>query len=263
MKKVLTIAGSDCSGGAGIQADIKTITVHNMYAMSAVTALTAQNTTGVYGVLEAESEFVGRQLDCIFNDIYPDAVKIGMVSSIEIIEMIAKKLVEYKAENVVIDPVMFSTSGHALMSDNAMETLIHKLLPLGDVITPNISEAEGLCGFKINNTNDMVKAAEHIFGTLKGDVLVKGGHLSDCADDLLYSKGECTWFKGEKINNLNTHGTGCTLSSAIACNLADGNDIKTCIKNAKAYITGALKADFNLGQGSGPLNHCYGLLKTL
>lgn len=259
MKKVLTIAGSDCSGGAGIQADIKTITVHNMYAMSAITALTAQNTTGVYGVLEAKSEFVGQQLDCIFKDIYPDAVKIGMVSSIEIIEMIAVKLIEYKAKNVVIDPVMFSTSGHALMSDNAMEILIDKLLPLGDVITPNISEAESLYGFKINNTDDMIKAAEYISGTLKGDILVKGGHLLDCADDLLYSKKECIWFKGERINNPNTHGTGCTLSSAIACNLADGNDIKTSIENAKAYITGALKADLNLGQGSGPLNHCYSL----
>lgn len=261
MKKVLTIAGSDCSGGAGIQADIKTITAHNMYAMSAITALTAQNTTGVYGVLEITHEFVGQQLDCIFDDIFPDAVKIGMVSSVKIIEVIAKKLIEHNVKNIVIDPVMFSTSGHALMSEHAMETLVHKLLPLGDVLTPNISEAESLCGFEINNTDDMVKAAKHISKTQKGDILIKGGHLPDRADDLLYNKEECTWFIGERINNTNTHGTGCTLSSAIACNLADGNDIKASVMNAKAYVTDAIKSNLNLGQGRGPLNHCFQHMK--
>jgi len=259
MKKILTIAGSDCSGGAGIQADIKTITSHKMYAMSAITALTAQNTTGVYGVLEASPEFVGQQLDCIFNDIFPDAIKIGMVSSVEIIKVIAKKLALYEAKNIVVDPVMFSTSGHALLSDDAMETLIRELLPLGDIITPNISEAEGLCGFKIRNTDDMIKSAEIISKMLKGCVLIKGGHLADSADDLLYSGGNAIWFKGKKINNPNTHGTGCTLSSAIACNLAKGLDIEQSVKNAKEYITGALKANLDLGKGSGPLNHCFDL----
>lgn len=259
MKKILTIAGSDCSGGAGIQADLKTITAHKMYGMSAITALTAQNTTGVYGVLEISPEFVGQQLDCIFNDIYPDAIKIGMVSSVEIIKVIAKKLIEYKAKNIVVDPVMFSTSGHALISKDAMNTLISELLPLGDVITPNISEAEGLCGFKIENKEDMLRSAEVISKMLKGCVLIKGGHLADSADDLLYSEGKTIWFKGEKINNPNTHGTGCTLSSAIACNLAKGFEMEQSVKNAKAYITGALKADLNLGKGRGPLNHCFEL----
>lgn len=259
MKKILTIAGSDCSGGAGIQADLKTITAHKMYGMSAITALTAQNTTGVYGVLEISPEFVGQQLDCIFNDIYPDAIKIGMVSSVAIIKVIAKKLIEYKAKNIVVDPVMFSTSGHALISRDAMDTLITELLPLGAVITPNISEAEGLCGLRIENTEDMLKSAEIIAKMLKGCVLIKGGHLSDSADDLLYYEGKTIWFKGEKINNPNTHGTGCTLSSAIACNLAMGLEMEQSVKNAKAYITGALKANLDLGKGRGPLNHCFDL----
>ena len=257
MKKVLTIAGSDSSGGAGIQADIKTITAHKMYAMSAITALTAQNTTGVYGVLEADSEFVGKQLDCIFEDIYPDAVKIGMVSSIPIIEIIAQKLLQYGAKNIVVDPVMFSTSGHALLSSDAMDALIKKLLPLGDVITPNLAEAESLCGFEIHDTDDMIKAAKKINTAIDGSVLIKGGHLNDSADDLLYHKGEIIWLRGKKIDNPNTHGTGCTLSSAIACNLADGFDVATSVKNAKDYLTGALKAKLDLGKGSGPLNHCY------
>lgn len=259
MKKILTIAGSDCSGGAGIQADIKTITAHKMYAMSAITALTAQNTTGVYGVLEVSPEFVGQQLDCIFNDIFPNAIKIGMVSSVEIIKVIAKKLVEYEAKNIVVDPVMFSTSGHALLSNDAMDTLIRELLPLGNIITPNISEAEALCGFKIRNTEDMIKSAEIISRMLKGCVLIKGGHLADSADDLLYSDGNIIWYKGKKIKNPNTHGTGCTLSSAIACNLAKGLDIEQSVKKAKEYITGALKANLDLGKGSGPLNHCFDL----
>ena len=259
MKKILTIAGSDCSGGAGIQADIKTITAHKMYAMSAITALTAQNTTGVYGVSEASPEFVGQQLDCIFTDIYPDAIKIGMVSSAEIIRVISGKLAEYKAKNIVVDPVMFSTSGHALLGKNAMDTLISGLMPLGDIITPNISEAEALCGFKIDNTDDMIKSAEAISKIIKGCVLIKGGHLVGSSDDLLYSKGEAVWFRGKKVNNPNTHGTGCTLSSAIACNLANGLDMEQSVKNAKAYITGALKANLDLGKGRGPLNHCFDL----
>ena len=256
MKKILTIAGSDCSGGAGIQADIKTITAHKMYAMSAITALTAQNTTGVYGISEIDPEFVGEQLDCIFKDIFPDAVKIGMVSSIDIINVICKKLKEYDAKNIVVDPVMFSTSGHNLMSENAMDTLKNNLLPLADVITPNIFEAEGLCGFKINNKEEMLLAAEEISKTLDCHILIKGGHLLDSADDLLYFKGNTIWFNGDRINNPNNHGTGCTLSSAIACNLGNELSMEESIKNAKAYITRALKINLNLGSGSGPLNHC-------
>lgn len=259
MKKVLTIAGSDCSGGAGIQADIKTITAHKMYAMSAITALTAQNTTGVYGILEATPEFVGQQLDCIFQDIKPDAVKIGMVSNIEIIETIAAKLKEYRAEHIVVDPVMVSTSGSKLLSDNAIHALKTHLFSIAAVITPNIPEAEVLTGFSIKSKEDMLTAAEEMAQVTKGCVLIKGGHLENCADDLLYVDGKTYWFEGPKIDNPNTHGTGCTLSSAIACNLAAGLDMVESIKNAKDYITGAIKANLKLGKGRGPLNHCFNL----
>ncbi len=259
MKKVLTIAGSDCSGGAGIQADIKTITVHKQYAMSAITALTAQNTTGVFGIMEASSEFVAQQLDCIFSDIRPDAVKIGMVSSSAIILEIAEKLKEYKAENIVIDPVMVSTSGSRLLSDEAMEALITRLLPLGRVITPNIPEAEALCGFRIESEEDMVRAAERISQFVLGAVLIKGGHLEDTADDLLYEDGKALWYHGGKVSNPNTHGTGCTLSSAIACNLAEGYTLEKSVENAKAFITGALRAGLDLGKGSGPLDHTFAI----
>lgn len=259
IKKVLTIAGSDCSGGAGIQADIKTITAHKMYAMSAITALTAQNTTGVYGVLEVEPEFVSQQIDCIFSDIRPDAVKIGMVSNSRIIEVITNKLMEYKAENIVVDPVMIATSGSRLLCDEAMEALITRLLPIGTIITPNIPEAEALCGFEIENEADMIKAAEKISNTISGAILIKGGHFESTANDLLYCAGKSYWFKSERIENPNTHGTGCTLSSAIACNLVNGYTLEESISNSKEYITGALKAGLNLGQGNGPLAHTYNI----
>ena len=255
MKKILTIAGSDCSGGAGIQADIKTISAHKMYAMSAITALTAQNTTGVYGICETNSEFVGKQLDCIFEDIFPDAIKIGMVSSVDIIKIICEKLKQYDPKNIVIDPVMFSTSGHNLMSSDAMDTLKTQLLPLADIITPNIFEAESIAGINISNKEDMMKAAKEISKTLNCHILIKGGHLSDSADDLLYFKDEFKWFNARRIDNPNAHGTGCTLSSAIACNLAGGKDMEQSVKQAKEYITKALNSRLNLGKGSGPLNH--------
>lgn len=257
VKKVLTIAGSDCSGGAGIQADIKAITVHKMYAMSVITALTAQNTTGVYGIEEATPEFVSSQIDCVFKDIRPDAVKVGMVSNSKIIGAIAKKLTEYKAENIVVDPVMISTSGSKLLSDEAIEALITKLIPLATVITPNIPEAGVLCGFEIKNEEGMIKAAEKISEKLKGAILVKGGHLKGYATDILYKDGKVTYFKGEKINNPNTHGTGCTLSSAIACNLAKDESLEESIKNAKEYLTGAIRSNLDIGEGRGPLEHNY------
>ncbi len=257
MKKVLTIAGSDSSGGAGIQADIKTITVHKMYAMSAITALTAQNTTGVYDIMEASDKFVAEQLDCIFTDIFPDAVKIGMVSNATIIKTIANKLKEYKAKNIVIDPVMVSTSGFKLISQDAIDALTNILLPLGDVITPNIPESEVLCGFEIKNKNDMHRAAECIYSKYKVAVLVKGGHLVNDATDLLYQNGKDNWFVSEMIDNPNTHGTGCTLSSAIACELANGHTLEDSIRLAKEYLTGALKEMMNLGSGAGPLDHTY------
>jgi hydroxymethylpyrimidine/phosphomethylpyrimidine kinase len=257
MKKVLTIAGSDCSGGAGIQADIKTIAAHRMYGMSVITALTAQNTTGVYGVMEVEPEFVSKQIDCVFSDIRPDAVKIGMVSNAEIIENIADRLEEYGAENIVVDPVMVSTSGSRLLENSAREILIKRLFPLADVVTPNLLEAEDLCGFKIQWEEDMIRAAEIIFSMVNGSVLIKGGHLRENADDLLYTGSRFFWYRSERIDNPNTHGTGCTLSSAIACNLAAGNNMEESVRKGKAYITGALKAGLDLGRGSGPIDHGY------
>lgn len=259
MKKVLTIAGSDCSGGAGIQADIKTITVHKIYAMSVITALTAQNTLGVQGVLNATPEFIVQQMDSIFTDIVPDSVKIGMVSNKEIIKIIAEKLKYYKAKNIVLDPVMVSTSGSKLLDDDARDMLINTLMPLADIITPNIPEGESLCGFSIKDKEHMIEAAKKISTFYKGAILLKGGHFQDSCDDLLYINGEVTWFKGDRIDNPNTHGTGCTLSSAIACSLAQGNEVTLSVKTAKEYINGALEASLNLGAGRGPLNHCWNL----
>lgn len=259
IKKVLTIAGFDCSGGAGIQADIKTITAHKMYAMSAVTALTAQNTTGVYGIVNLSADFVGQQLDCIFTDIVPDAVKIGMVSSGEIIEIIAAKLNLYEAKNIVLDPVMVSTSGHRLISQDAMHALITHLFPLAQLITPNIPEAEVLCGFTISNQEDMIRAAHVLSQQFSGAILIKGGHSVSEATDLLLHQGAHHWFKGHRIATINTHGTGCTLSSAIACNLANGKSLTESVGAAKQYLTGALEAKLNLGKGHGPLDHTYWL----
>ncbi len=257
MKSVLTIAGSDSSGGAGIQADIKTITAHKMYAMSAITALTAQNTTGVYGVCETPPEFVANQLDCIFSDIYPDAVKIGMVSDKAIIEVIADRLTHYEAKNIVVDPVMISTSGSRLLNPEAIETLITRLFPLASLITPNLPEAEALCGFAIAGKADMLRAAKSLASQLSCSILIKGGHLDGDASDLLLTQGEVFWFREERIHNPNTHGTGCTLSSAIACSLAAGCSLPESVRRAKSYLTGALKAQLDLGKGSGPLDHMY------
>lgn len=259
MKKVLTIAGSDCSGGAGIQADIKTITVHKMYAMSAITVLTAQNTSGVLGINEVNAEFLGQQLDCIFSDIYPDSIKIGMVSGSSIIKVIVENLKKYDAKKIVLDPVMVSTSGSKLISDEALEVLIKELMPLATIITPNIPEAKALSGIKINNKEDMIRAAKIIEECYNGAILIKGGHLVNDATDLLYENGKVSWFKSERVLNPNTHGTGCTLSSAIACNLAAGYSLYESIKNSKKYLTGALKSMLDIGKGSGPLNHMYQL----
>ena len=257
MKKVLSIAGSDCSGGAGIQADIKTITVHKMYAMSAITALTAQNTTGVYGIVDVSPEFVAQQLDCIFTDIRPDAVKIGMVSSSAIINAIADKLIEYKAVNIVVDPVMVSTSGSRLLKEEALSSLRKNLLPLANVLTPNIPEAVELSGIKICCKDTMRAAAQTIAKTGGMYVLLKGGHFEDSADDLLVAPdGTEKWFLSERIDNPNTHGTGCTLSSAIACGLASGLSMEESVASAKVYVTEALKCFLDLGSGRGPLDHC-------
>ena len=259
MRTALTIAGSDSCGGAGIQADIKTITANGVYAMSAVTALTAQNTVGVTDILESTPEFLSAQLDAIFTDIYPDAVKIGMVSSSKLIEVIAEKLKEFEAKNIVIDPVMVATSGAKLICDDAIDALKDKLLPLASVLTPNIPEAEVLSDMKIKSSDDMIKAAEVIGEKFKTAVLLKGGHKLNDANDLLYSNGEYKWFNGKRIDNPNTHGTGCTLSSAIASNLAKGYDLCTSVERAKEYISGALAAMLDLGKGSGPMNHAFAI----
>lgn len=255
MKTVLTIAGSDSSGGAGIQADIKTISAHKLYASSAITALTAQNTTGVFDILNVSSDFLKSELDAVFSDIYPDAVKIGMVSEIELINTIHDKLIEYNAKNIVLDPVMVATSGAHLLNDNAINSLIEKLFPLATIITPNVLEAEVLANMKIKTKEDMEAAAKIISKLTKGAVLVKGGHSINDSNDLLYYNNELIWFNGNRINNPNTHGTGCTLSSAIASNLAMGINILDSVKNAKAYISKCLNSMLDLGKGSGPLDH--------
>ena len=262
MKTALTIAGSDSSGGAGIQADIKTMTANGVYAMSAITALTAQNTTGVYGILEVTPEFLANQLDCIFTDIRPDAVKTGMVSSSALIEVIAQKLTQYEAKNLVIDPVMVATSGAKLISDEAIETLKGKLLGLATLITPNIPEAQVLSGMDIRTAEDMERAAKAIYEAYGCAVLCKGGHQLNDANDLLYSKEGARWYQGRRIANPNTHGTGCTLSSAIASNLAKGYSLDEAVERAKAYISGALAAMLDLGKGSGPMNHMFDLKGT-
>ncbi len=270
MKKALTIAGSDSCGGAGIQADIKTMTVNGVYAMSAVTALTAQNTTGVRGISEVTPEFLGLEIDAVFEDIFPDAVKIGMVSSSGLIETIADRLTAYKAKNIVVDPVMVATSGARLIEEQAVETLKEKLLPIATVITPNIPEAEILADMPITTESDMAAAAKKIFECYGCGVLVKGGHSINDANDVLIGssagKGasaaegcdktdEPVWFRSKMIDNPNTHGTGCTLSSAIAANLAKGHDLAESVARAKEYISGALAAMMDLGKGSGPLMH--------
>ena len=260
MRTALTIAGSDSSGGAGIQADIKTMTANGVYAMSAVTALTAQNTTGVTGIMEVTEDFLAEQLDCIFTDIYPDAVKTGMVSSSGLINVICDKLVGYDAKNIVVDPVMVATSGAKLINDDAISTLKNKLLPLATVITPNIPEAKELSGMEIASEEDMVKAAEAICDKYGCCVLLKGGHSLNDANDLLWQKGtDPVWFYGKRIDNPNTHGTGCTLSSAIASNLAKGYDLTSSVRYAKNYISGALAAMLDLGKGSGPMNHAFAI----
>jgi hydroxymethylpyrimidine/phosphomethylpyrimidine kinase len=265
MHTALTIAGSDCSGGAGIQADMKTMTMNGVYAMSVITALTAQNTTGVTGIMEVSPDFLKMQIDAVFTDIFPDAVKIGMVSSPALIEVIAERLTFYKAKNIVVDPVMVATSGAKLITDDAIDVLIKKLMPLATVITPNIPEGEILSGMKITCREDMEKAAKLISEKISTDsgqtvsVLLKGGHSICDADDLLYSDGRVYWYKGTRIDNPNTHGTGCTLSSAIASMLAIGVPLDDSISEAKTYITGALEAGLDLGSGSGPLMHNYQL----
>lgn len=257
MRTALTIAGSDSSGGAGIQADIKTMMAHHVFGMSAITALTAQNTTGVIDIMEVTPKFLEEELQCIFTDIYPDAVKIGMVSSAELMEVIARNLKKYNAKKIVVDPVMVATSGAKLMEDTAIATLKRTLLPMADLLTPNIPEAEVLAEMEIFTEEDMIAAARKISEAYGCAVLCKGGHQKNDANDLLYQNGTFRWFRGRRIENPNTHGTGCTLSSAIASNLAKGFSMEESVENAKNYISGALEAMLDLGKGSGPMDHAF------
>ncbi|MEF9952816.1 MAG: bifunctional hydroxymethylpyrimidine kinase/phosphomethylpyrimidine kinase [Clostridium sp.] len=259
MNTVLTIAGSDCSGGAGIQADLKTITVHRAYGMSVITSLTSQNTTGVYSIFDAPSDFIESQIDVVFSDIPPMAIKIGMVSNSKIVNSIYNKLIEHRAENIVVDPVMVSTSNGNLIETDAINELVNKLFKVATIVTPNIKEAQVLANMNIETEEDMIEAAKIISTKTNGAVLIKGGHLSGKPNDLLYKEGKCIWFKGERIDNPNTHGTGCTLSSAIACNLASNLSVEESVRRAKEYVEGAIKANLNLGKGSGPLNHMYNI----
>lgn len=255
MKTALTIAGSDCSGGAGIQADLKTMIMNGVYGMSAITALTAQNTTGVRAIQESTPDFLRQQLDAVFEDIYPDAVKVGMAASGDLIRVIADRLSFYRAKNVVVDPVMVATSGSALLKRDAVQILMDELLPVAAIVTPNIPEAGVFCGRDIENRKDMAAAAQEIGKSCHCAVLIKGGHRISDADDLLYTDGELIWFPGRRIDNPNTHGTGCTLSSAIASNLAKGFPLVQAVQMAKDYLSGALAAGLDLGKGSGPILH--------
>ena len=259
MKTALTIAGSDSSGGAGIQADLKTMTVHGVYGMSVITAMTAQNTTGVRAIQESTPEFLRQQLDAVFEDIYPHAVKVGMVSSGELTRVISERLRHFGAKNVVVDPVMVATSGSSLMKNDAIRILTGELFPLATLVTPNIPEAQVLSGVTVKTGDDMIRAAKIIGDTCRCAVLLKGGHSVGDANDLLYAQGEFRWFEGRRIENPNTHGTGCTLSSAIASNLALGYPLEEAVEKAKAYLSAALSAMLNLGQGPGPLNHGFDL----
>ena len=259
-RTVLTIAGSDPSGGAGIQADLKTMTAMGIYGMSVITALTVQNTTGVYGIRDVEPALIADQMDCVFTDIVPDAVKVGMVSRRETIVTIARKLEEYGARHVVLDPVMVSSSGRRLLAEDAMEVLTEQLLPLAEVITPNLPEAEILCGRDLEDEAGMEVAARQLGEAFRCFALVKGGHRTGTADDVLYGEGTVIWFRGRRIANPNTHGTGCTLSSAIACGLAGGRSVKESVRQAKQYLSAALESGLDLGRGSGPLDHCVGIV---
>ena len=259
MRTALSIAGSDSSGGAGIQADIKTMSAHGVFAMTAVTALTAQNTTGVTDILDSTPAFLSAQLDAVFTDIFPDAVKIGMVSSAELISVIAQKLRQYGARHIVVDPVMVATSGSRLLREDAVEALKTELLPLAEVATPNIPEAEILADMPIRTPADMENAARSISEKYGCAVLCKGGHDLNDANDLLWKDGAGYWFNGRRIDNPNTHGTGCTLSSAIAANLAKGMALEDAVRRAKEYISGALAAMLDLGHGRGPMNHLFDL----
>lgn len=255
MKTVLSIAGTDPTGGAGIQADLKTIEAHNLFGMSVITAVVAQNTTGVFGMQPVYASLIKQQIDCVFDDIRPDAVKLGMLYNAENICVTAERLRAHRAQNIVLDPVMISSSGHDLLRPDASKSLIEEIFPLCTLITPNLAEASVLSGLHISTKLQMEQAAKIISSQTGGAVLVKGGHLSDCADDLLYADNQIHWLPAARIHNPNTHGTGCTLSSAIACGLAQGISLVDSVKRAKRYLIACIRYGLDLGHGPGPLQH--------
>ena len=263
MPVVLTVAGSDSSGGAGIQADIKTMTALRVYSMSCITALTAQNTRGISGVMEVPAAFFEKQMESVFTDILPDAVKTGMMASTEHIHITAEYIRKYSIKNLVVDPVMISTSGTRLLSEEAVKVYEQELFPLARVLTPNIPEAEFLSGVYIEDRTTREEAAKRISDRWGCAVLCKGGHDPENADDLLYENGKAVWFSAKRIENPNTHGTGCTLSSAIASYLAMGYTLSEAVERAKQYMTGAIGAGMNLGEGNGPLNHMWNIQKLM
>ncbi|MDR3258369.1 MAG: bifunctional hydroxymethylpyrimidine kinase/phosphomethylpyrimidine kinase [Fusobacteriaceae bacterium] len=261
MKKVLSIAGSDCSGGAGIQADLKTFSAHGVFGMSVIVSVVAENTSRVIEFQDVRPDMVQKQIDAVFEDIEVDAVKIGMLSCSEIMLVVAEKLREYRPANIVIDPVMYAKNGNPLMDPNAIDVLIKAIVPLADVITPNIPEAEKMTGINIKNIADMEKSAKIIHNMGCRNVLVKGGHAEGDAVDVLYDGNEFRHFSAPRINTKNTHGTGCTYSSAIASNLALGLTVTEAVDKAKQYVTTAIEHSLSIGKGHGPTHHFYNLYK--
>lgn len=261
MKQVLTIAGSDSSGGAGIQADLKTFSAHGVFGMSVITAVTAQNTLGVWGVQDISPDIIARQIEAVFDDIRVDAVKIGMVSQVKTIEVISEKLRNYHPQHIVVDTVMVSKSGYHLLNPEAEATLVNKLLPAATVVTPNIPEAEVICQMSIRSLQDMEIASRKIFDMGPQNVLLKGGHLEGDSTDILYDGKNYIYFSSPRVNTINTHGTGCTLSSAITANLALGYSIEQSVSMAKEYITTAIRHALAIGKGVGPTHHLYTLYK--
>jgi hydroxymethylpyrimidine/phosphomethylpyrimidine kinase len=261
MRTALTIAGSDSGGGAGIQADLKTFSALGVYGMSAITAVTAQNTQEVRSVQSIDPGIVGAQIDVLFEDMPIHAVKIGMLSNPDIIKVVANRLEYYRPKNIVIDPVMISKGGHSLLEETAISLLTERLLPLATVLTPNIPEAEALTGNTVESHEDMELLCEKLQARGTESVLLKGGHFNGNPDDVFYNGKEFTWLKGERIITKNTHGTGCTLSSAIAANLAREEELLDSIKLAKQYITGAIRESLEIGKGHGPTHHFHSLYK--
>lgn len=259
MKTVLTIGGSDCTGGSGIQADLKTFTAHKTYGMSAITGLVAQNTTNVFDKEAVDPDFLSTQLTTILEDVTPDAVKVGLIPNKELVTVIANKLKEYSIRNIVVDPVMTSSSGAKLAEYDVVTSLITQLMPISAVITPNMAEAKILCGKEVKTKDDMLAAAEKIQEIVFVPIMIKGGGLTDSADDLLYYGGEIYWFNGPKIPGNTTYGAGCTLAAAIAAQLAQENTLEASIRAAKVYLSGAIHSGLDIGSGTGPVNHCWNM----